>query len=393
MGRRFDRVLLLVLDGVGLGALPDAAAYGDEGSDSLGHVARAVGGLEVPHLARRGLGRIAHLPRWADCAVTGAYGRLFMAAAGKDSTSGHWELAGLVLQKSFPLFPEGFPAEAVAALESATSCKFLGNRAASGTEIIAELGAEHLRTGALILYTSADSVCQIAAHVDLLPPEELCRCGARARGAMTGPYAVGRVIVRPFEGTPGAFRRIDGGRRDFALPPPAPTLLDRLAEAGYAVRGIGKVDQIFAGRGFTSAVPTRDNADGIAKIREALRKEEAGLIFANLNDFDTAFGHRNDVEGYAQALEQFDAALPELESETAEVDLVLIVSDHGNDPTTPSTDHSRECTPLLAWHRRLEREVPLGTRGTFADVGQTIADNFDAGPLDAGASFLNAILV
>jgi phosphopentomutase len=381
------------LDGVGLGALPDAAAYGDEGSDSLGHVARAAGGLKVPHLAGRGLGRIADLPDWADRAARGAYGRLAMAAAGKDSTSGHWELAGLVLRESFPLFLEGFPPEAVAALESATGHAFLGNRAASGTEIVAELGAEHLRTGALILYTSADSVCQIAAHVDLLPREELYRCGAAARGALTGPYAVGRVIVRPFEGAPGAFQRINEGRRDYALPPPAPTLLDRLVERGYAVRGVGKVDQIFASRGFTAAVPTRDNAEGIAKIREALREEEAGLIFANLNDFDTAFGHRNDVAGYARALEQFDAALPELESETGDADLVLIVSDHGNDPTTPSTDHSREYTPLLAWHRRLEREVPLGTRATFADAGQTIADNFGVASLDAGTSFLNAILV
>jgi len=383
--------LLLVLDGVGVGALPDAAAYGDEGSDSLGHANRAAGGLGIPHLAGRGLGRIADLPQWAEGEVTGGYGRLAMAAAGKDSTSGHWELAGLILRESFPLFPEGFPPEAVAALGAATGHEFIGNRAASGTEIVADLGSEHLRTGELILYTSADSVCQIAAHADVLPREELYRCGAAARAAMAGPYAVGRVIVRPFEGTPGAFRRQNEGRRDFALPPPAPTLLDRLAERGYGVWGVGKVDQIFAGRGFTAAVPTRDNAEGVRRIREALREAEPGLIFANLNDFDTVFGHRNDVAGYARALEEFDAALPALESETRDADLVLIVSDHGNDPTTPSTDHSREYTPLLAWHRGLGREVSLGTRATFADVGQTVADNFCLPFLDAGTSFLHAI--
>jgi phosphopentomutase len=389
--RRFDRVIVIILDGVGIGELPDAAAFGDEGSDSVGNVVAARGRLYVPNLAARGLGRLTRLPGFEKVAVTGGYGKLAMTAAGKDSTSGHWEIAGVVLKDNFPLFPKGFPREAVDMLSSATGREFIGNRAASGTEIVAELGEEHLRTGALVFYTSGDSVCQIAAHVDVVPLEELYDVGRKARNVMAGPYAVGRVIVRPFAGEAGSFRRLNDARRDYSLPPPAPTLLDELCEAGLDVRGVGKVDDIFAGHGFTRCSHTQDNADGIRKIKNELRGEFEGLLFVNLNDTDTVYGHRNDAEGYARALEEFDAALPSIESETDARDLILILSDHGNDPTTPSTDHSREYTPLLAWHRRIGRGVPLGTRATLADAGQTVADNFAVGPPAAGKSFLYEI--
>jgi phosphopentomutase len=314
-----------------------------------------------------------------------------MTAAGKDSTSGHWELAGVVLRESFPLFPEGFPEEAVRRLEAATGRRYLGNRACSGTAIVGELGDEQVKTGALILYTSADSVCQLAGHVDVIPLDELYEVGERAREVMTGPYDVARVIVRPFAGEAGSYCRLNDARRDFSRPPPAPTLLDMLIDAGLEVRGVGKVDDIFAGRGFTECRHIKDNAAGIDLIKAELRSNFEGLLFANLNDTDTAFGHRNDPEGYARALAEFDAALPAIESEMNPGDLLLIVSDHGNDPTTPSTDHSREYTPVLAWHPRLGRNVPLGTRETLADAGQTVARNFSVGPLAAGASFLNEI--
>jgi phosphopentomutase len=391
-GPKFRRVVAIIMDGVGVGAQPDAPAFGDEGSDSLGNVAQARGGLRLPHLAARGLARLTDLPGLEDTPVAGAYGKMTMTAAGKDSTSGHWEIAGVVLEESFPLFPDGFPDEAVGRLREATGREFVGNRAASGTEIIEELGEKHLKTGALILYTSADSVCQIAAHVDAVPLEELYGIGERSRTAMAGPYAVGRVIVRPFAGRPGAFRRLNESRRDYSLPPPAPTLLDVLLDRGFDVRGVGKVDDMFAGRGFSGCVHTRGNADGIDTIKKEMKDGFEGLLLANLNDTDTVYGHRNDVAGYAAALEEFDDALPSLEGEMKPGDLLLILSDHGNDPTTPGTDHSREYTPLLTWRRGLAADVPLGTRGTLADVGQTIAHNFAVGPLPAGTSFLNEIL-
>jgi len=390
-GNPFRRVIIVVLDGVGIGALPDAADFGDEGTDSLGHVVRARGKLAVPNLAARGLARLATLPGYEDTPVVGAYGTLAMQAPGKDSIDGHWELAGVIPAYGFPLFPDGFPPEVLAKLRAATGRELIGNKAASGTAIIAELGEEHLATGALILYTSADSVCQLAAHVDEVPPAALCEMGRRARDAMTGPYAVARVIVRPFAGQAGAFRRLDGDRRDFALAPPAPTLLDRLVEAGLEVRGIGKVDDLFAGRGFTASVHTRDNDDGVARIAAALGADFEGIVLANLNDTDTVYGHRNNAAGYAGSLERFDAALPALGARVRDDDLVVIMSDHGNDPTTPGTDHTREYTPLLAWHPRLDAAVPLGVRATLADVGQTVAANFGLEPLAAGKSFLDEI--
>ncbi len=371
--------------------MPDAGEFGDEGSDSLGNVVKARGRLQLPHLAARGLNRLTRLPGFEETAITGGYGKSAMIAAGKDSTSGHWEIAGVVLKEGFPLFPDGFPREAVEKLGAATGREFIGNRAASGTEIIAELGEEHLRTGALILYTSADSVCQLAAHVDVVPLDELYDAGRKARRVMTEPYGVGRIIVRPFAGGVGSFRRLNDARRDFSLPPPAPTLLDRLGKAGFDVRGVGKVDDIFAGRGFTGCRRAKDNAEGVRIVKAEMREDFEGLLLADLNDTDTVYGHRNDVEGYARALEDFDAELPSIESETGARDLILILSDHGNDPTTPATDHSREYTPLLAWHRRMGRAVPLGTRPTLADTGQTVAENFAVGPLAAGTSFLNEI--
>lgn len=391
VNRRFDRIVAVILDGVGIGELPDAADFGDEGSDSLGNVVKVRGRLRLPHLAARGLSRLTRLPGFEEATVTGGYGRLKMTAAGKDSIGGHWEIAGVVLKNGFPLFPEGFPPEAVELLRVATGREFIGNRAASGTKIIDELGEEHLRTGALIIYTSADSVCQIAAHVDVVPLEELYAIGRKARDVMAGPYAVGRVIVRPFGGEAGSFYRLNDARRDYSLPPPAPTLLDELSDGGFDVRGVGKVDDMFAGRGFTHCSHAKDNADGVNNVRAELRGNFEGLLFVNLNDTDTVYGHRNDVEGYARALEDFDAALPTIESEMVSSDLLLILSDHGNDPTTSGTDHSREYTPLLAWQRRLKRAVPLGTRATLADAGQTVAENFAVAPLKAGTSFLDEI--
>lgn len=391
-GPEFKRVVAVILDGVGIGAQDDAPAFGDEGSDSLGNLVRTRGALRLPNLAARGLGRLTKLPGFEDVAVEGAWGRLTMASAGKDSTSGHWELAGLILEKNFPLFPDGFPTEVIDKLQETTGREFIGNKAASGTEIIEELGAKHLKTGALILYTSADSVCQIAAHVDTVPLDELYEIGARSRAAMAGPFAVGRIIVRPFAGSPGSFRRLNESRRDYSLPPPAPTLLDALAERGLDVVGVGKVDDMFAARGFSRCRHTRGNADGIEAIIKDLKDDFEGLLLANLNDTDTLYGHRNDAAGYASALEEFDDALPTFEGEMKPEDLLLILSDHGNDPTTPSTDHSREYTPLTAWHPGFTREVALGTRETLADVGQTIALNFAVGPLPAGTSFLDEIL-
>lgn len=393
MGERYRRIIILVLDGVGLGELPDAAAFGDEGSDSLGNVIKARGALDLPHLARRGLGMLKPLPGFEAAHVTGAYGRMAMRAAGKDSTAGHWEMAGVILEHDFPLFPNGFPPPAVAAIEQAAGRKVIGNRAASGTAIIDELGAQHLVTGDYILYTSADSVCQLAAHVDVVPREELYAAGRRIRKALQGPYAVARVIVRPFEGNPGSFRRLDGDRRDYSLPPPAPTVFDTLRAHGRVVRGIGKVEDIFAGCGFDSCRRARDNDAVVDAVKNELKNEFEGVLLANLNDTDTAWGHRNDVEGYARALERFDARLPEIEGRLAPRDVLFIVSDHGNDPTTASTDHSREYALLLVWGPSIHKAVPLGTRATLADIGQTAADNFGLPPLIHGTSFRHELAI
>ncbi|WP_324667537.1 phosphopentomutase [Geochorda subterranea] len=390
-----NRVCLIVLDSVGIGELPDAARFGDEGSHTLRHAAESVGGLEVPHLERLGLGCIEPIPG-VGCPERpqASYGKMAEQAAGKDTTTGHWELTGVVLDRPFPVYPDGFPPEVIEAFEAAIGRKVLGNKPASGTVIIEELGPEHLRTGRPIVYTSADSVFQIAAHESVIPVEELYRMCETARRILTGPHAVGRVIARPFEGRPGSFRRTPR-RRDFSLAPPRPTLLDRLVEAGLSVWAVGKVEDIFAGRGITEAVHTRDNDEGVAATLDLLRRtrQQRGLIFTNLVDFDTLWGHRNDPVAYARGLEAFDRQLPGLLGELRERDVLILTADHGNDPATPSTDHSREYVPLLVTGPAIRPGVDLGVRRTFADVAATVAELLGIpARFDAGRSFAADVL-
>ncbi len=383
------RAALLVLDGMGIGPAPDTAQYGDAGSDSLGNVARAVGGLRLPNLERLGLGCCAPLAGMAAVATPqAATGIAQPASAGKDSTTGHWELCGLLLAEPFRVYPDGFPPAFLDAFRRETGREILGNRPASGTRVLEELGEAHCRSGALILYTSADSVCQIAAHEDVVPVEELYRACAIARRLLTGEEQVARVIARPFTGTPGHFRRTER-RKDLSLPPPGDTLLDRLERAHIPRVGIGKVDDLFAGRGIQSVHPA-DNAASYRAIAGALEVMRQGLLFANVIEFDQTWGHRNDVAGYHAGLRELDAALPGLLAPVREEDLIIITADHGNDPTTPSTDHSREVVPVLACGPRV-RPRPLGIRQTYADVGQTLAEYFGVPPLAAGESFLREI--
>ena len=385
------RAFLVVLDGVGIGALPDAADYGDAGSHTLLHVAEAAGGLALPQLERLGLGRLCPLPGVRAVGdPEGARGRLAEASPGKDSTTGHWELAGLVLERAFPTYPHGFPETLLERWSERTGRGWIGNVAASGTEIILRLGEEHQRTGRLIVYTSADSVFQVAAHEETVPLEELFAACRVARELLTGEHAVGRVIARPFLGRPGAYRRT-AHRRDFSLAPPAETVLDRLVRAGRRVVTVGKVDDLFAGRSVTEAIHTTSNAEGEAVLADLVRGSGEGLVFANLVDFDQQYGHRNDPAGFARALEQFDERLGEIESRLRSDEMVLITADHGNDPTTPSTDHSREYTPLLIAGPRVRRGADVGTRATFADVGATLAEMFGLGRLAAGRSFLSEV--
>jgi phosphopentomutase len=384
----FERVIWIVLDSVGIGAMPDAAAFGDtEPSDTLGHIARQRH-LSIPNLCRLGLANIKPLPGLpAVNQPAGAYGKCTLASPGKDTTTGHWEMAGIVLHKPFPLYPHGFPPEIMQAFEAQIGRKALGNKAASGTEIIQELGAEHQRTSYPIVYTSADSVFQIAAHESVIPPDELYRMCRIAREILRGPNEVGRVIARPFEGEPGHYVRT-ANRKDFAVPPPDGMLLDQLCRSGVRISSIGKIADIFLNRGIAESIKTKNNADGMQKTVEVMRKQPQGLIFVNLVDFDQQFGHRNDVEGYARALEAVDAWLPSLECEPG--DLVILSADHGCDPTTRSTDHSREYTPLLAYGPSVHHETNLGTRATLADIGQTVAQNFGT-HIAAGTSFLREL--
>jgi phosphopentomutase len=383
----FDRVVWIVLDSVGIGAMPDAAAYGDAGSDTLGNIARQRP-LRLPHLRQLGLANIkplAHLPPVEQ--PSGAFGKCTLASPGKDTTTGHWEMAGILLPKPFPVYPHGFPPEVMGEFERQIGRTALGNKAASGTEIIKELGPEHLRTGQPIVYTSADSVFQIAAHEQVIPLEELYRMCEIARNILCGPHEVGRVIARPFTGENGQFTRT-ANRKDYAVPPPEGMLLDKLHNQNIPVYSIGKIADIFLGRGVTHSVKTKNNEDGMAKTVETMQKQGSGLIFVNLVDFDQQYGHRNDVEGYARALEAVDAWLPSLP--VRESDLVVLTADHGCDPTTASTDHSREYTPLLVYGPRVQLGVSLGTRQTLADIGQTVARNFGT-HIPAGASFLHDI--
>ena len=385
------RVFLIVLDGVGMGALPDAAAYGDEGSNTLLHVAEAAGGLRVPVLERLGLGSLIALPGvGVRREPLGARGRLAERSAGKDSTTGHWELAGLVLERPFPTYPHGFSVELLDRIAERAGRGWMGNEVASGTEIIQRLGAEHQRTGKLIVYTSADSVFQVAAHEETVPLEELYEACRVARAMLQGEHAVGRVIARPFTGQPGDYRRTPR-RRDFSLPPPAPTVLDRLTEAGHPVVTVGKVDDLFAHRGVTEAMHTSGNPEGQDLLVDLARRKGRGLVFANLVDFDQQYGHRNDPAGFARALEEFDSRLGEMLARLRSDELCMVTADHGNDPTTPSTDHSREYTPLLCAGPRVRAGRDLGTRGTFADVGATLAELFGVTAPAFGRSFLREV--
>jgi phosphopentomutase len=386
----FRRVIWIVLDSVGIGAMPDAAAYGDVGSDTLGNIARKRT-LHLPNLTQLGLGNIKPLPHIDPAEQpTAAFGRCALASPGKDTTTGHWEMVGIHLAKPFPLYPHGFPPEIMQEFERRIGRGTLGNCAASGTEIIKELGEEHMRTGKPIVYTSADSVFQVAAHEEVIPLWELYKICETARELLRGPYEVGRVIARPFVGQPGSFARTPN-RKDYAVPPPKGMLLDQLESHQVRVFSVGKIFDVFLGRGIQEHEKTKNNADGMAKTLEALDELDAGLIFVNLVDFDQLYGHRNDVEGYARALEEFDAWLPELYSKLAAEDLVVLTADHGCDPTTPSTDHSREYVPLLAYRPRKLEGVNLGLRSTLSDIGQTVAENFGA-RISQGASFLSAIV-
>ncbi|MCC7235518.1 MAG: phosphopentomutase [Bryobacterales bacterium] len=376
---RFRRVVWIVLDSVGIGAMPDAAAYGDQGSDTLGNIARARG-LHLPNLCALGLGNIkpmAGLP--AADRPGGAYGKAALRSPGKDTTTGHWEMAGIWLDKPLPMYPEGFPAQVMDAFQRATGRGWLANRPASGTEIIAELGDEHVRTGKPIVYTSADSVFQIAAHEEVIPLEELYRMCEAARSILTGEHEVGRVIARPFVGSGGAYTRT-ANRRDFATPPQPGMLLDRLAGAAPppVVYSVGKIHDVFLGRGIGPHVKTKTNADGMEKTLQAMGElsGERALVWTNLVDFDMLYGHRNNVEGYARALEEFDRWLPDLRARMEPEDLLVLTADHGCDPTTPSTDHSREYVPVLLAGKRVKAGVPVGLRESLADLGQTVADNF-----------------
>ena len=380
------RAVILVLDGVGIGAADDAAAYGDVGSDTLGNLARARGGLSLPALQAAGLGNIAALEGIAPSPHPDAgWGLMRPASAGKDSTTGHWEIAGLCLARPFPTYPDGFPADVIAAFTSATGRAVLGNVAASGTEIVDRFGEEHLRSGAWIVYTSADSVFQVAAHEDVVPMAELYAACEIARAQLVAPHDVSRVIARPFTGVPGAFART-AQRHDYSLAPPGETLLDALAAAGVPRAGVGKVDDLFAGRG-VRARHTADNAEGIRLVQDWLAGEQGGLLFANLVDFDTLYGHRGDAAGFERALREFDKALPALRAALREDDLLFITADHGNDPTTGSTDHAREKVPLLVLGDAV-RPIGLGERTTFADLGATVAEWLNVGFRGAGHSFL-----
>jgi phosphopentomutase len=390
----FRRVIWIVLDSVGIGAMPDAAAFLDPpGADTLGNIAR-LRGLHLPNMAALGLGNIKPLTGIpAAAAPTGAYGRCTLASPGKDTTTGHWEMVGIHLDKPFPLYPHGFPPDIMQEFERRIGRHALGNKAASGTEIIQELGAEHMLTGSPIVYTSADSVFQVAAHEEVIPLWELYKICETAREILRGPAEVGRVIARPFLGAPGHFTRTSN-RHDYAVPPPPGMLLDRLDERGVDVYSVGKIFDIFLGRGIRESSKTKNNADGMAKTLAAMEAMEAsatGLIFVNLVDFDQQYGHRNDTEGYGAALEQFDAWLPQFQGAIRPDDLAIFTADHGCDPTVPGTDHTREYVPLLVSGPKVRAGVDLGLRASLSDIGQTVAANFDAS-IENGASFLRQIL-
>ena len=392
----FSRVFWIVLDSVGIGELPDAADYGDVGRDTLGHIARSRP-LHLPNLVRLGLANIKPLAHLTPPATpAGAFGKGITVSPGKDPTTGHWELAGIWLDQAFPVYKRGFPREIMKKFEQAIARKTLGNKPASGTEIIKELGEEHQRTGFPIVYTSGDSVFQIAAHEDIIPVAELYKMCEIARKLLDGPNRVGRVIARPFTGAPGNYRRTER-RHDYAVAPPRPMLLDVLADAKIPVFGVGKIHDIYNGRGVADYVTTKNNVDGMAKLNESLARRREGLIFANLVDFDMLYGHRKDVEGFARSLEEFDALLGPFLSALQNSDMLLITADHGcdPDPVNPTTDHSREYVPIVCYSPRMQQghgaAASLGIRSTLGDMGQTVAENFSAAKLPHGSSFLSLL--
>jgi phosphopentomutase len=386
----FDRITLIVLDSAGIGEMPDAADWGDAGSDTLGHILESRE-VRLPNLQGYGLGNIrplAGVPAVEN--PRGSYGRCALRSNGKDTTTGHWEMAGIILERAFPTYPAGFPPEIIDRFISETGVPgILGNVPASGTEIIKELGAEHVRTGKPIVYTSADSVFQIAAHEEVVPLPRLYEICETARRILRGPDEVGRVIARPFMGSPGDFRRTEN-RHDYAVPPPRENLLVALSDARLDVVCIGKVASIYDAVGVTEDLTAKNNDQSINQTIHALQSETRGLIFSNLVDFDMLYGHRRDVEGYARALEHFDARLPEIEAAMGPRDLFIIAADHGNDPTFPGTDHTREYSPLIVFGKSARPGVDLGIRQSLSDIGQTIADNFGL-KLVAGESFLKAV--
>ena len=386
---KLERVIWIVLDSCGCGAAPDARSYGDDGSNTLGNMSVKLGGLTLPHLQGLGLGHLTTILGVPPVAAPrAAFGKMREASAGKDTTTGHWEMAGLQVDTAFPTFPHGFPAEMMKRFEQAIGRGTLGNKTASGTEIIEELGAEHLKTGKPIVYTSADSVFQIAAHEEVIPVDELYRISEAAR-KLCDEIPVARVIARPFVGEPGKFKRTYN-RRDFSMPPPSATVLDAIADAKLPVIGVGKIWDIFAGRGVTENVHSEGNADGCVRTLEAMERVERGLVFTNLVDFDMLYGHRRDPAGYYRALQEFDAFLPRLQQKLGPRDLAIITADHGNDPTYRGTDHTREFVPLIAMSARAAGH-DLGVRNGFYDIAQTLAEGFDLLPRARGLSFLSAV--
>jgi len=388
-----NRVILVVLDGCGIGELPDASKYNDQGSNTIGNTASAVGGLALPELEKLGLGNIAEIEGVpAKMYPLASFGKMLELSVGKDSTTGHWEIAGLILNRCFPTYPRGFPAELMDRFRKEIGNDILGNKPASGTEIIEELGEEHLKTGKPIVYTSADSVFQIACHEKVIPTEELYRLCQKARQILTGQHSVGRVIARPFIGQPGSFKRTEK-RRDFSLPPPDDTILDILKKKELEVVGIGKIEDLFAGRGLTQPFHTESNLDGVAKLYHIMQSDFSGLVFVNLIDFDMLWGHRNDVKAFAKGLQEFDLVLPEILDSLKSDDVLILTADHGCDPTTSSTNHSREYVPLLIYGEMLKAGVDLGVRETFSDIAATLAEIFGVVGTGNGKSFLREIYV
>lgn len=385
------RVFLIVLDGVGIGELPDAADYGDQGSNTLGNLSRAVGGMHLPNLEKMGLGKLTEIQGLADDITGGVFGRMAESSPGKDTTTGHWEMAGLILNSPFPVYPDGFPDQIITEFIRETGRGVIGNKPASGTVIIQELGTEHLQTGALIVYTSADSVFQIAAHEGIVPLEELYSYCEIARRILQGEHGVGRVIARPFLGEPGNFYRT-AGRKDFSLKPIKPTVLDRMKDAGLTVFGVGKIEDIFSWQGLTDSNHTRNNLETLSFLSKLIEEDFQGLVFANCIDFDMLYGHRNDTEGFYRALQEVDNWLGENLPRLRRGDLLIITSDHGGDPTTASTDHSREYTPLLIAGPGLARGIDLGTRKTFADIAASLCNWFDLQPWPVGEAIKLSVI-